>query len=375
MSYAHVTGHQSMVFDEARNRAYARAIEQCVTPDSVVLDLGCGLGIHGLLAARAGARKVFLVDPEIVVQSALEVAKFNGFGDRVQAFQGRIEEIELPEKVDVIISVFTGNLLYSEDLLPSLYFARDHWLKPGGRLIPDAAELIMAPVHVPKRHAEWIDAWSKPHFGFDYSPIRRYAANQMYWGTREEYPAWPMLAEPVVVEKADFHAATQTVVDFSTEFQIQTPSDCSGFLGWIRIHLGDDWVGTGPKDPPLHWTPQLLPLDPQMPVAEGDSLAFSVRRPAWGDWTWTCTQNGQRQRHSTFLSQPVRASDLRALAAGHRSNRNPQGELLLQTLGRMDGTQTKEAIATRLREDHPRRFANDREALAYVEAIMRSHGA
>ena len=125
MSYAQVTGHQSMVFDEARNRAYARAIEQFVTSDSVVLDLGCGLGIHGLLAAKAGARKVFLVDPEIVVQSALEVARHNGFGDRVQAFQGRIEEIELPEKVDVIISVFTANLLYTEDLLPSLYIARD----------------------------------------------------------------------------------------------------------------------------------------------------------------------------------------------------------------------------------------------------------
>jgi len=375
MSYAHVTGHQSMVFDEARNRAYARAIAQCVTPDSVVLDLGCGLGIHGLLAAKAGARKVFLVDPEIVVQSALEVARFNGFGDRVQAFQGRIEEIELPEKVDVIISVFTGNLLYSEDLLPSLYFARDRWLKPGGHLIPDAAELLMAPVCAPKRHAEWIAAWSTPHLEIDYSPIRRYAANQTYWGSRDEYANWTFLAEPATVERADFHEATTTGVDCTTDFAIRSSADCTGMLGWIRIHLGDDWVGTGPKDPPMHWTPQLLPLDPEWALKAGDTMGFKVHRPAWGEWTWTCTHAGQQQRHSTFLSQPVRASDLRALMAGHKPGRNAKGELLLHTLSRLDGDQTKEAIAAGLLRDFPRRFANEREALVFVESIVRTHGA
>ncbi len=374
MSYADVTGHQSMVFDQTRNEAYARAIERCVTPDSVVLDLGCGLGIHGLMAARAGARKVFLVDPEIVVQSALEVARHNGYGDRVQAFQGRIEEIELPEKVDVIISVFTGNMLYMEDLLPSLFLARDRWLKPGGHLIPDAGELVVAPVQAPSRHAEWVGAWSTPHLGFDYAPIRRYAANRFYWGPRDEYATWPLLAEPLAIEQADFMRATGTDLDRTASFAITQDGTCSGVMGWIRIHLGDHWVGTGPKDPPLHWTPQFMPLDPEWDVRAGDVLDFSLRRPAWGDWTWTCRHGECQQRHSTFLGQPVRASDLRAVAQGHRARRSAQGDVLFDALALMDGEHGKEQIAAALQQKHPKRFANPREALAFVEAMARSHG-
>ena len=259
MSYADVAGHHSMVFDETRNRAYAAAIERVVTPDSVVLDLGCGLGIHGLVAARAGARKVYFVDPEVVVHSALEVAQRNGLGDRVQAFQGRIEDIELPEKVDVIVSVFTGNMLYMEDLLPSLFRARDRWLKPGGVLIPDAAQLVVAPAEAIGFHDEWIGAWSRPHLGFDFSHLRRFAANRFLAGSREHSSAWPLLAPPEVLAEADLRTASDTVLDHHVAFGIDRAGSCSGVLGWIRLHLGDAWVGTGPQDPPCTGRPSSCP--------------------------------------------------------------------------------------------------------------------
>ena len=39
-----------MATDDVRNAAYAMAIEQSITPGCVVLDLGAGLGVHGLMA-------------------------------------------------------------------------------------------------------------------------------------------------------------------------------------------------------------------------------------------------------------------------------------------------------------------------------------
>ena len=55
--YNSITSQQGMFFDRARNDAYFKALQTVITPDSVVLDLGAGMGVHGLLAAKLGAKK------------------------------------------------------------------------------------------------------------------------------------------------------------------------------------------------------------------------------------------------------------------------------------------------------------------------------
>src|SRR6478736_5339945 len=131
MSYVVVSSHRGMALDAGRNEAYARALAAAITPDSVVLDLGAGTGVLGIMAARLGARRVYLVEPEDIVLVAEELVAANGLQDRVRCLQGRIEKVQLPEQVDVIVSVLTGNFLLTEDLLPSLFYARDTVLKPG----------------------------------------------------------------------------------------------------------------------------------------------------------------------------------------------------------------------------------------------------
>ena len=113
-----------MLFDEVRNTAYGKAIEAAVRPDSVVIDLGAGLGLHGLVAARAGARKVYLVEPEPIVEITRQVVARNGLHN-VEVVAKSAEKLELPEQADLIITVFTGNFLLGEDLLPVLFAARD----------------------------------------------------------------------------------------------------------------------------------------------------------------------------------------------------------------------------------------------------------
>lgn len=44
--------------------------------------------------------------------------------------QGKAEEVELPEKVDVIVSEWMGYMLLYETMLPSVLYVRDKWLKP-----------------------------------------------------------------------------------------------------------------------------------------------------------------------------------------------------------------------------------------------------
>ena len=56
-----------------------------------------------------------------------------------------MEEVELPvDKVDIIISEWMGYFLLYESMLDSVLFARDKYLRKGGKMLPDRADLYIA---------------------------------------------------------------------------------------------------------------------------------------------------------------------------------------------------------------------------------------
>jgi type I protein arginine methyltransferase len=55
----------------------------------------------------------------------------NKLSDNIVVIAGKIEEIEVPEKVDIIISEPMGYMLFNERMLETYLHAKK-WLKPGG---------------------------------------------------------------------------------------------------------------------------------------------------------------------------------------------------------------------------------------------------
>jgi hypothetical protein len=233
MSYASVSGHRSMALDATRNQLYREALQQAVRPDSVVLDLGAGTGIHGLIAARLGARRVYLVEPEDILTVAEEIVAANGLQERVRCLRGRLEDIQLPEPVDIIVSAVTGNFLLTEDLLPTLFHARATALKPGCFLIPGAATMEATPVSAPTIHAKEIAGWSASAEGLDLSPARSYAANSVFYRL-EELGDVAYLAEPRVLQTFDFSRDNYTSVHI--EAFTRSPNRASVRMGGVVQH-------------------------------------------------------------------------------------------------------------------------------------------
>ena len=66
--------HRTYLSDHARLAAYTAAIYEAVRPGDVVLDLGCGTGILGLLACRAGAARVYAIDSTGMIEVARRLA-------------------------------------------------------------------------------------------------------------------------------------------------------------------------------------------------------------------------------------------------------------------------------------------------------------
>lgn len=373
MAYSQVSSHRSMVFDEHRNALYAQAIRKCVTPDSVVLDLGAGLGILGLIAAAAGAKRVYLVEPEPVVRLATEIARANGLADRIVVLQGKIEEVELPEQVDVILSVFTGNLLYSEDLLPSLFHARDRYLKPGGKLIPDLAELVIAPVSAPELHEKYIGRWSDPIQGLDLSAGRRFAANEILWLNREELNA-ERLGSGLMLSNMDLMTASKADCHADARCRIEKAGFCHGLLGWIRIRLGEEWLSSDPVDPAVHWSPVMLPLDPPLTLQSGEEIAIGLQRPAHGDWTWSVKAETGTRRHSSFLARTDGLRRLQRMASDFRPGLGKQGERAKRILIMMGDGKSNHEIARELAGIEQTDGISMENALRFVQSFAARYG-
>ncbi len=372
-SYSDLNSHRGMVFDDARNRAYAEALEAVINPNSVVLDLGAGLGILGLMAAAKGARHVYLVDPSPVITIAGKVAADNGLASRVTCIQKSIEQTDLPEPVDLITSVFTGNFLLGEDLLPILFHARDRFLKPSGRLLPDRGEMWLVPVAAEQYHTKYVSRWSTGPQGIDFSQVRKYAANSLYLEENTSAQA-TFLAEPEIITNLDFAVATRANCSSDTTFVMNHAGDCHGFLGWFRMRLGDKWLSTSPVEPALHWSQVFLPLDPAIQVTVGDPLSIRLARPQFGDWSWISRHAGSKQKHSTFYSHALSLEQLRCHSKEHQVALNENGELVRFVLDQMTGRKSIRAIFELVSKRFEDRYSSHEELEKQVQSVISSYG-
>ncbi|CAE8621658.1 unnamed protein product, partial [Polarella glacialis] len=112
--------HEEMLRDRVRVNAYRDAIlgNRWAFEGRTVLEVGCGTGILSMFAAQAGAAVVYAVDAEpSCVEMTRRVAEANGLGSIIRPVVGRVEAIDLPCKVDIIISEWMGYFLLYENML------------------------------------------------------------------------------------------------------------------------------------------------------------------------------------------------------------------------------------------------------------------
>ena len=176
-SYTDVGLQGEMVGDRARSDAYLRAMLRFADADfkdKVVLDCGCGTGLLSFFAIKAGARKVYAIEGSNLAFTTREVIERNGLADRIVLYHSRMEDVELPEKVDTIVSEWMGSTLIFESMLGSVLFARDKWLKPGGMLYPSRATIYFGPIEAKEYFVKKIHFWHDV-YGFDMTPFLKTA--------------------------------------------------------------------------------------------------------------------------------------------------------------------------------------------------------
>lgn len=130
--YGYLSQQQNMMQDYVRTSTYQRAIlgNSVDFKDKIILDVGAGSGILSFFAVQAGAKKVYAVEASNMAYHAELLISANNLSNKIIVVAGKIEEIEIPELVDCIVSEPMGYMLYNERMLETYLHAKK-WLVPG----------------------------------------------------------------------------------------------------------------------------------------------------------------------------------------------------------------------------------------------------
>jgi protein arginine N-methyltransferase 1 len=162
-----------------RNALYRQAIAATLRPGDRVADLGCGVGVLGLFCLEAGAGKVWGIDSSDAIHVAREAMAKAGLADRYECIAGSTFRTELPEQVDLIICDHVGFFGFDYGIVQLMRDARERFLKPGGAMIPQALDLMVAGVSSEDCLAK-ANGWARSEVPEQYRWLDRLSRNLRY---------------------------------------------------------------------------------------------------------------------------------------------------------------------------------------------------
>ncbi|CAG9835693.1 unnamed protein product [Diabrotica balteata] len=286
--YGYLSQQQNMLQDFVRTYTYQRAILCNLDDfkDKVVLDVGAGSGILSFFAAQAGAKRIYAVEASTMAHYAQKLVEANSFNTCIKVIPGKIEEVELPEKVDVIISEPMGYMLYNERMLES-YLNAKKWLVPGGKMYPSRGDLHIVPF---TDDALYMEQYSKANFwfqtcfhGVNLSALQNCAVKEYFRQPIVDTFDIRICMSKSIRHVVDFLETDETdlhTIEIPLEFHILESGTCHGLAFWFDVAFGGSqqtiWLSTAPTEPLTHWYQVRCLLEQPLLLKQGQVLTGRV---------------------------------------------------------------------------------------------------
>eukprot|EP00249_Psilotum_nudum_P014385 c24796_g2_i1 orf=667-1953(+) len=284
--YGQLLHQQNMLQDYIRTGTYYAAIIENYLDiqGRVVVDVGAGSGILSLFAAQAGAKHVYAVEASGMVEHARKLIAGNpSLSPRITVVHGKVEEVELPEKADILISEPMGTLLVNERMLESYIIARDRFLIPNGKMFPCLGRIHLAPfsdeylyIEIASKALFW---QQQNYYGVDVTALHG-AAFQGYFSQ----PVVDAFDPRVLVAPAIFHTIDFMTVKEEELYELVIPLNFTttmaarvhGIACWFDVLFNGStvqrWLTTAPGAPTTHWYQLRCVLSQPLYVMAGQTI-------------------------------------------------------------------------------------------------------
>jgi type I protein arginine methyltransferase len=357
-----------MVGDAVRFPAYCEAIARAVKPGDSVVDIGSGPGVFALLACKAGAKKVYAIDTDSVVEFGRQFAQANGVADRIEFLRGDSRRILLPERVNVIVSDIRGALPLFGQGIHTLNDARKRFLAENGRMIPERDTLFAALVEAADNYERIVAPWkSLPALDLDAAiPV---VLNTMY---KRQCKPEQLLSDPQAWHVLDYANEAAPRASATLRFRTKRAGTVHGFTVWFATKLYDD-VGfcTEPGTKESVYGQIFLPLLKPVEVLADEEVRAGLHADLVGSdyiWRWDfevaarAGRENVQYRQSTFQGGGMSPASLRKRSAEFVPVLSEAGLAERWLLMAMDGKTPLEQIAIKATENFPHTFSRVEDA-------------
>ena len=381
--YSNIAFHRRLLNDSTRMEAYRQAIHKTVQEGDVVLDIGTGCGIMAMFACQAGAKRVYAVDNADIISVAQQLAQENGYSDRIIFIKKDLRLLSLPEPVDVIVSELIANAVIGEHMEELISLCRDKFLKPGGRIIPQQVDLLVAPVQAPEIYLK-LKFPASEIYDLDFSKAERVALNNI--SSEQLQPQHIMLNAQCAYQAQSQVMANIKHVESQLTYKFEQDGILHGFCAWfdallaesIKISNAPDWQST-------HWGRTFFPLPKAEAISPGmgvDLLLKGSYTPGtdvvvwqWHTKVWDSRHDNPptivaQYQQSTFIGSLISQETILKHSTSYKPVLSPSGERIKSILEWCDGKTSISDIAKKLRAGYPDTFNDISEAVKVVQELL-----
>jgi protein arginine N-methyltransferase 5 len=258
--------------DKVKYDLYEKGIAAAlaVKPDAILAVVGAGRGPIVDRALKAGAKRIFVVEKSPAAACFLR-GRLADWPEGIELFEGDMRIVDLPEKIDVIVSELLGGFGDNE-LSPECLAGCHRFLAPGAVSVPTQYTSIIVPIM---------------------SDILWSAAAQ---SNRIEMCCVVRLLRSFVL------STPQECMTFThpgdsplyrrvrLEFHVDHPGTCHGFGGWFSCVLfGDVMLTNVPQSDSKSWYQCFFPLERPIQVERGMKIVLyfarkTNRKNVWYEW-------------------------------------------------------------------------------------------